>query len=421
MASQYIPYILIILIFLFIGSCVYVWKHRAELFEMTGMDPSQIPGSDKLKLAKKKPKQIHPNAKKSIKYKPPSVVEEKLGKLNQGKSKQEVGKRAPKQEEKRQPKIIKKNKALSDLPLKTNETGIKSMVIGKDGFLVAVGKDRFCHIYVPIALEIGDILNQHFQIDENSDVSFAALFRQPDLKIAYIDQTHKKLCISKIVIEGEDSKFMPKEKQEIASPFKNSVQGFIAHPLGEYIALICDQYSFKLYSTEGEEIYEQVFEGKRCNAITATDDYSRIFVSNGMNVTVFDWNSKKKTLTQKCEVSVKSTVLSLAYLPKSKELVVATDFAVTIFPKKIEKGKEKESYEMPGCKLVAASQISPLVAVICGKSKMRIIDVGAGKLIGELAEAHEGEINNVVWSLDNKWIFVSSRSKPNIESFRYSE
>ena len=418
MASEYIPYILIALICLFIGSCVYLWKHRAEVFEMTGIDPSTVPGGDKLKINKKKPKPIHPNAKKSIKYKPPSVIEQKMPK-QQKPNDGEIVKRAPRSQDKKQPKIITKNKSISDFPLKTEDSPIKTMHLSQEGFLVAVGRDRMCHVYVPMFLEMADTFFQRFELDP-CEVSNARIFRQPDLRIAYIEHPHRKLCVSKIVIRNEEGKFEAEEKQEIADPFKSTVQSFIVHPQGEYIAILSDQNTLRLYSTSGEVIFEQVFQGKRCLTMTATNDFTRLFVGVGMNIIVFDWNSKKKLLTQKCEVPVKSSIFSLAYVPKTKELVCVSDNALVLFPKKIESGKEKEKWELPGCRLVAASQISPLVVVICGKSRMRIVDISNGKLSGELSEAHEGEINHCVWSQDDKWIFVASKQRPNIESFRYA-
>ena len=416
MAADWVPYALIILVVVLISGCVYVWKHRAEVFEMAGIDPPDLPGLE-MKKKTKKNKPIHLGRKNVPKVRAPEPQKETSQNLG---NQNEVVKRAPKRPAK-EPKIITRNKGLSDLPLETNNVSVKSLQMNKEGFLTVVGKDKVCHLFVSQYLDAApEMLTQHFELDQ-FEVTNAAMIRAPRIKIVYTENQHKNLVIASIAMDEEKAVFKVEDRKIVEKAYASTCQGLIAHPNGEYIAMICDSKALKVFNAEGESISEETFEGKKITTIAANNDYSRFFVGVGASIVVFDWNSKKRLLTQKCAIETKISVLSMAYSQNTGELVAVTnDNIVTLYNKKIESGKVKEQWEVKGARLVIASPQDPYIAIFCAKAQMKIVQIKTGKVYADLNESHEGYIDFASWSVDGKWIFTASKAKPKVESFRFS-
>ncbi|EAY12477.1 hypothetical protein TVAG_128910 [Trichomonas vaginalis G3] len=416
MFSDYVPYIMIGLIVLFVCSCIYVYKHRAEVIEMAGIEPPNVPGFQTEKHVKK-PKGPRPNAKKAAKIMPQHQAQAIAEEEAKNRPKQDPKKQA--RQENKKVNIIRRNKGRSDLPLNTNESALKSMSINNEGFLCAVSKDRIFHLYYTDFFNISPtMLTQQFELDK-FEITNAAFVRSEGLKVVYTENAHKKLIIANLKLDDE-SKFVIDSRNEIENVYKSACNAIIVHPEAKYIALHLDNNKIVFYNMQLQEIGKISFEGKKINHVVPSHDYNRLFIAVGASIEVFDWS--KTEWKQFCTVPTKAVVTAMAFCAKTGELVVATaDGLLTVYTYKIQQNKARNVWEIQGIRLLTASVFSASLAIVSGKGKLTIVDLKDGKVSGALNEMHEGEVNFLQFSNDDAWIFVGSRSKPNIESYRFAD
>lgn len=412
---EWMPYAMVLLGILFICSCVYIYKHKEEVMEMAGIDAQNVPGMNTNKRVKKQ-RGPHPNAKKSAKILPQHQAQQIAEEEEKNRPKEQP-KKVIKREQK-QTNVIRRNKGRSELPITTNDSAAKCMMINDEGFLSVVTKDRMFHLFFTEFLHISpSMLTQHFELDK-FEVTNAGFMRSNGIKIVYTENVHKKLVIADTALD-EESKFYIKDRLEVENVYKSTCTALVIHPQAEFIGLLVDNNKFVVYDVEGKLLTTISFEGKKIMHAVPTPDHSRIFFAVGASIEVYDY--KKGEFKQFCTVPTKASITSMAYAVKTGELVVATsDGLLTVYTSKIQQNKARNVWEIKGIRLVVASVYSPTIAIVSGKAKLTVVNLKDGKVQGALEELHEGEVNFLTFSNDDAWIFCASRSKPNIESYRFN-
>ena len=76
-------------------------------------------------------------------------------------------------------------------------------------------------------------------------------------------------------------------------------------------------------------------------------------------------------------------------------------------------------FNATGVRLVAACPTEEYVAIFSGRSKMHMVKLDGSSPI-QLDMVHHGEVHFAEWSVNGRWLFVASKSDPNIEVFQFT-
>jgi hypothetical protein len=92
---------------------------------------------------------------------------------------------------------------------------------------------------------------------------------------------------------------------------------------------------------------------------------------------------------------------------------------VTVFKEDITKGVANR-FNSTGVRLAQASPHTPFLALISQRSKLQIVNLETAVLYSQLDSVHRGEVHFLEWNGNGTWLFVASKSEPNIECFHMS-
>jgi len=404
--------IVIIGLLLLMGySFYYVYNHRDEVFEVTGIEIPLMPWMKQKRV--KKVQKHRPNAKaKYFHQNSKSQVVEPQARSQPRKQKTEN----------KSEKIIYKKTSLSDYTIETDNSPIKDMCLGQNGIIASVSKDGKCGFYVTSTLdEAHQVLTQNFLLDSN-EITSISLLHEDQMKICYALKKNKTLVVSKLKLNKETESFEPTEPLVFSDLYTKALNYLQANPSGKYIVLVVDHNIIKIINTKGDVLCSKEFENLKITSFLYHGQSEHIYIGTNNSIEVVRVANNGEHLELVCTIPSKSQIVSLAYCSSTKELVsLSSNNSVTVYNSKIQTKKVREVWEVPSSRIVVASDSKPYIAIICGKSAIKVVSMKDGSIIGEVSEAHKGEIHHAIFSQAVEWLFLASKSQPNIESFKLSE
>ena len=432
MEGSWIPYLIIGCFVLLIISCIYVYKHKEEMMEITGIE---LPGMTEKR--KKQNKNVRLNAKRTGKMygsknqrKTESDSTNSTNKVINRKTETQNPSTNSSQQQKNNNKDKKDNDAsgeddetrISDVPIITNTPLTACALTNTGTLLMCAGKNHQFFLFT-----IGNLdyqlfpFQQTFELDNNDIPAICSLQRENSFQIIYAKPSTLSLASSFFTVDDEAKPIIEEGTFKVPNAFVTSIQKIISSPGGKYILSLVDKSKLCIYDPTGKLLTKQTFNQPKCLDFAVLRDFSRIAVSCGKTISIYRINQTPLKLELEDTVTVSETVLSLSISEKTHQLVAAcADGSISIFKEPASSGAALR-FKCSGVKLVRAAPTSDFIAIISKKSRLMLVSMITGELASQLDITHEGDANFLEWSLNGNWIFIGSNQKPNISTFYFGQ
>ena len=427
--GSWIPYLIIGCIVLLIFSCVYTYKHKEEMMEITGIE---LPGMTEKR--KKQNKNVRLNTKRTGKMygsknqrKSESAKNDSTNKITNTKSETKKSNTSTSQQKNKtkkdsEPSGDDDEAQLCDVPIITNTPLTACALVNSGVVLMCAGKDHQFFLFT-----IGNLdyriypLQQVFEIDNNDIPAICSLQREDSFQIIYAKPSTGSLNSSFFRVDDEVNPVISEGTFKVPSAFVTSVQKIISSPGGKYVLSLVDKSQLNVYDYNGGLITKEVFGQSKCLDFAVLRDFSRIAVSCGNTINIYRINQTPFKLELDSKVTVSQTVVSLSISEKTHQLIAAcADGYISIFKEPADSGVALR-FKCSSVRIVRACPTSDFVAIISRKSRLMIVNITTGELVSQLDITHEGDATFLDWSLNGNWLFIGSNQKPNISTFFFGQ
>lgn len=396
-----IPYLLLFLIVLFMTSFFYICRNRDEVLRSMGID---VPKNDKIKkkfknrLAKKNnfkyslDKKVNNNSKEVVK-------EENKAKVNKTAN---------------QPKLIT-GRGKSDFTIETDSPIVASSLDSK-GFIIYVEKNKKVTIMCPFLYDIGEQdFRKAINISEPSQITNIGFVPSAN-RLFYTTKNSLKHCKLNFI----DDKYESSDEKVMDGICSNSID-FICTSSAPFLAMAVDKNVFKVIDAEEQVVYTETYDGGIITSMTCEKDMKYIFLSVNTNnkciINIYSFNTKKRILKLYSSYTNNVTVSSLSYNEYLGQLMfISGNKNIVLLKSKLSKPTIEDEWELESPKMIASCRNYPVFAIVCKNSRVVIITKD-GNIMRDEPDSHAGKITNIVWSYDDKWLYMISDQKPDIESY----
>jgi WD40 repeat protein len=411
MAVAWVPILLVFFVFVVLFTGIYVYKHKKEFMREIFPD---LADPDK----KKKPRNPRPNARRYPKQNPNRPV-----------APDPVVSRKPKPP----PKHAKSEEdedddRISDITIDTEKSPLASMTISPNGrLLICAGQDRSAFLFAINCLELPMYpLDQHFTVLDSEITQLITI--QPDvdsdgpietksqLRVVYNNHRRKTIESGAVLFDDEVKAYVSPFPFTTQS-YHSSIQKLCTSPRSDRIALVTDRQLIRILDHTGKQLFEYILPDKKCHDAVVTAAFDRLIIAYGAAVQVF---AIEEEIIFQGAVSLPAQVLSVTYSETRHQIIAAcAGGLVLVLKKDISQGPAMR-FNSTGARIVRASPKTDFLAIIAKRTKMQIVNLESGMLSNQLDTVHNGEVHFLEWSAAGTWIFVASKTEPNIECFHMS-
>lgn len=436
--GSWIPYLIIGCVVLLIFSCVYVYRHKEEMMEITGIE---LPGMTE--KHKKQNKNVRLNAKRTGKMygsknqrKIENTKNDSKDKITNRKTEVQSRSTNSSQRTNRKTEVQGQNKSkkesdpsgdddeakISDVPIITNTPLTACALTNSGTLLMCAGKNHQFFLFT-----IGNLdfqlfpFQQNFVLDGNDIPAICSLQRDNSFQIIYAKPNSTSLSSSFFTVDDEAKPLISEGNFKVPSAFVTSIQKIVSSPGGKYVLSLVDKSQLNIYDSTGTLLTKEVFGQPKCLDFAALRDFSRIAVSCGNTINIYRINQTPFKLELDSKVTVSQTVVSLSISEKTHQLIAAcADGMITIFKEPADSGVALR-FKCSSVRIVRACPTSDFIAIISRKSRLMLVNISTGELVSQLDITHEGDANFLEWSFNGNWIFIGSNQKPNISTFYFGQ
>ncbi|KAK8835587.1 hypothetical protein M9Y10_042473 [Tritrichomonas musculus] len=427
--GSWIPYVIIACFIILVLSCIYVYKHKEEMMEITGIE---LPGMTEKR--KKQNKNVRLNAKRTGKMygsknqrKIDSPADNSANKIiNRKTEAQNPSSNSSQQQNKNKSK--KEGDAsgddeetrISDVPIITNTPLTACALTNTGSLLMCAGKNHQFFLFT-----IGNLdyqlfpFQQTFELDSNDILAVCSLQKDNTFQIIYTKSSTLSLASSYFTVDDEAKPLISEGTFKVPSAYISSIQKIISSPGGKFVLSLVDKSILNVYDSNGTLLTKETFGQAKCLDFAVLRDFSRIAISCGNKINIYRINQTPFKLELESSVTVSQTVVSLSISEKTHQLVAAcADGSITIYKEPADSGVALR-FKCSSVRIVRAAPTSDFVAIISRKSRLMLVNITTGELVSQLDMTHEGDANFLEWSLNGNWIFIGSNQKPNISTFYF--
>jgi WD40 repeat protein len=233
----------------------------------------------------------------------------------------------------------------------------------------------------------------------------------------YAEARQKRISVVEISIDTHAHVVVSPSSFAVQT-YRSSIQGLSTSPDGKLIMALTDRQLLRIFGIDGTTLLEHNFAPKFCSELLVKNDFSQAFLVSGTSVEIFSLTIGT-TIEIKSDhvLNVASPIQSITFAEKRKQLIVAsTDGLITLFKPDVKAGIALR-FNSSHVRIVRASPASDHLAIISQKAKLQLVSMETGALYSELEKVHNGDVHYLQWSVNGNWIFVASKTEPNIETF----